>query len=92
MTKPFAFQKLCRQFSQDIVLIASSREELLLIITQALTRQERVQLKKELDNLLGGEYSDEQLLAVWNASPAEVYFKSVHDLKSILALVRDNIG
>jgi hypothetical protein len=91
MAKFLIFPKLCKQFHQDIGLVASSRADLMAVVMQALSASERLQLRDELNRLLGSEFNDKQLLDVWNASPAQVYFKSAEDLRSMLSHVLEHI-
>jgi hypothetical protein len=72
MKNDIAFQKLCKQFHQDIGLIARSTDELVSIVTGSLSPLEKSQLKLTLEVLNSAIYSDDQLLAIWNASAAEV--------------------
>jgi len=91
MAKFLTFPKLCKQFHQDIGLVASSSEDLMSVLMQALSASERLQLKDELNELLSSEFSDQQLLDVWSASPAQVFFKNAQDLRSMLSQVLDHI-
>jgi hypothetical protein len=67
-------------------------DDLVSMVLEAFTRLEQVQIREALDELLNGSISDDDLFALWNASPAEIYFKKSGDLRAILELTRQKLG
>ena len=42
-----------------------------------------------LDDLLSGGYNDEEIQAIWNKMPADIYFTEARGTVKVLSLVRD---
>jgi hypothetical protein len=69
MEIPEAFLKLSNMFHQDRDLIFGSVEEAISASIYDLTLEEKLIAKKYLDELLSGNYNDEQLVSIWNKTP-----------------------
>ena len=69
MTIPEAFIKISNMFHQDLDLIFESVDEAVLASVSELTAEERLVAKNYLDELLSGNYTDEQLADIWDRTP-----------------------
>ena len=75
MQIPSEFNKLCERFFQDIDLVASTREEIAGF------------LEPFLDDIIA-HCSAEELLRIWNASPADFDMDNGEGLRAFLMVVR----
>ena len=84
------FQKLCGRFFQDIFLVTSSDDERAQFLIDGLTKQERRRLKPFLDDVIA-RHSGEQLIRLWNDTPADFSLLDGEEARSFLKIIRDKI-
>jgi hypothetical protein len=81
MILPDEFKHFCRQFHQDIDITDSSLDELLEAAIEMLNNKERSNLREFLQKQL--TRTDAELGGVWNASPAEVFFRKPSQIRFV---------
>jgi hypothetical protein len=89
---PASFTSICRLFHQDIDKIHTTLDEMATYAVRDLSSEERAEVGKFLDELLGGGYSGGEIRAIWRRSPADVYFRDNEQLITLLKLMREKIA
>jgi len=92
MKAPASFNAVCRNFIQDLELIAGTPEGVIDFAIQDLDVNEMRELNGFLDELLGGIHTHEELQALWWSSPAEIHFRDGNKLLAFLALMQARIA
>lgn len=70
MTIPDAFLKIASLFHQDTHLLYKRLDDAIQARITEMTREEHLIAKNYLDELLSGKFNDEQLIAIWEKTPA----------------------
>ena len=90
MQVPAEFRKLCGRFFQDIFLVTSSDDERAQFLIDGLTQEERRRLRQFLDEVIA-QHSAEQLISLWNNTPADFFLLDGEGIRLLLKRVRDRI-
>lgn len=91
ITAPEEFRKVCRNLVQDLDLVASTPQELMQVAMLGVEPQERPAIKAFLDELLSGQYSDDQLKEIWWSMPSDIVFHEGRGVVTFLEMLRDEI-
>jgi hypothetical protein len=88
-TPPLPFIAVCRKFHVDIERLHPTLEGMAAFALQNVEGTNRDTLAEYLDSLLSGEYTDDELKALWNSSGADVF---IPDVKNLIALFTEMKG
>jgi hypothetical protein len=91
ITAPEEFKKVCRNLVQDLDLVASTPQELMLVAMLGVEPQERPAIKAFIDELLSGCYSDDQLKDIWWSMPSDIVFHEGKGVVTFLRMLRDEV-
>jgi len=83
---PMLFLQVCRMFHADIADTCPTFELMAAFALQRVEEAERVTLAEYLDCLLSGEYTEDELMELWNSSGADVF---IPDVKNLIALLTE---
>jgi hypothetical protein len=89
---PEEFKKVCHNLGQDLDLVASTAEQLVQVAMLGIEPQERPVIGKFLDELLSGDFTDEQLKEIWWSMPADIVFHEGKAVVSFLMMLRDKVA
>jgi len=73
-------------FHADITDTCPAFELMAAFALQRVEEAERVTLAEYLDRLLSGEYTEDELMELWNGSGADVF---IADVKNLIALLTE---
>jgi hypothetical protein len=89
MLIPDDFNKICRNFHQDVHLEFSSPEEMIRSAADELDGKQSNAVKSFLDELLSGRYDDDELQKMWFNTAADIYFPEPGELRAFLKRMRE---
>ena len=91
MRVPVQFEKIFGLFHQDFDLLYPSLEKGVETIVDWLRLKGNLAAKAYIDDLIYGDYSDDQLKGLWNHSTAEIRFKNGDQVRNVLKLLRSKM-
>ena len=80
---PLPFLAVCRMFHVDIARMHPTFESMAAYALQNTQGANRDTLAEYLDQLLSGDYTDDEVKELWNSSGADVF---APDVKNLIAL------
>lgn len=91
MQAPDSMKKIAQRFIQDIDLIATTSEDMIIFGTKGLTTDERESAHLYLDKLLNGSQSNTELQTAWWSLPSDIAFDNGDELRQFLSHLRDSL-
>lgn len=83
---PMLFLQVCRMFHADIADTCPTFASMADFSLQHIEGVDCDALAQYLDRLLSGEYTEDELMELWNGSGADVF---IPDVKNLLALLTE---
>lgn len=84
--------KFCRHYFVGFYEDFSSLEEAAGLGLRGLLPDEKRELAPILDEITGQRYSADDLLKLWNSSPADVHFRDGEAVRALFKFARKKIG
>lgn len=80
-----------KYFIQDIDLINPTFNGFLNFVLRRFKGDDRTRLRVFLDDVTQESVSDDELQRLWNATQADIYFRTGADLRAMLKTARDRL-
>jgi hypothetical protein len=82
---------LALAFIEGLDDMGDTMEEILRTAVSPFRGEDRLKLRKYLDDITADRISDAELTRLWNATPANVVFYEQGGLRRFLRLIRDRL-
>ena len=85
-------KKFCGQYFVRFYEVYTTLDEVAEIGLCGVTKEERKELALVLDEVTSSHYSADDLVKLWNSSPADVWFRDGEEVRMIFKHARNMIG